>query len=73
MHIVRLLQEASKGHNYHFKFPVEHSKPNDIEMDNLFWLVLQFAEVKFAVNEFKSAIDKLDDILMKSEDISNEA
>lgn len=64
--IFRDLQKAAKGEKWQFPFPDERTKPDDAEMDTLFWLVRQFAEAKFAINDFKEAINRLDDMLMKS-------
>ena len=63
--ILYKLQEAAKGDQWHFSSSDVHVRPDDIIMDNLFWLVLQFAEAKFSVNEFKKAIETLDALLMK--------
>lgn len=65
--IFRDLQKAAKSEKWRFPFPDERTKPDDIKMDTLFWLVRQFTEAKFAINEFKGTIERLDDILMKAE------
>ena len=67
MVILRQLQDAANGHKWHFVgIPASHIT-DDVEMDNLFWLVRQFIEAKFAINEFKGAIERLDGIMMKAE------
>lgn len=62
MSVLQQLQEAAEG--YKWRFTGIPQSPDDIKMDDLFWLVRCFTETKFAINEFKGAIDRLDDILM---------
>jgi len=57
------LQEACSGDVFNWRNA--HGDFDDIEMSNIFRLVYEFANAKFAVNEFREAIDRLDDLLMK--------
>ena len=50
-----------------FRFDSPYPK-DDIEMSNMFKAIRSFIDIKFSVNEFRAAIDKLDDILIKEND-----
>ncbi len=62
MGALKMLQEACDGLGSDL-FRTGKGKVNNTMMDNLFMLVYRFAEAKFAINDFKLALEGLESIL----------
>ncbi len=62
MKAIKMLQDACKGlkDDYHL---MEWGKPENAMIDDLFMLVYRFAETKFAINDFKDKIERLENVL----------
>jgi len=57
-----MLQKACNG--LESRYPhFEWGKPDNVMMDDLFMLVYRFTEAKFAINDFKFAIERLESVL----------
>jgi len=71
---IKALQEACAGNNW----PIEklmhfyRSKPDDIDMDDLFGLVWTYTQSRFAVNDFKTVVNQLEETLNRLDKIPNE-
>jgi hypothetical protein len=63
--VLRLLQDAWNGEVFEW---FHASSPDDKDMSDAFRAILNFVEIKFAINEFKEAINNLDNILIKGEE-----
>jgi len=63
--VLRMLQDACEGDTFNWSLMDNRNNPDNIEMSNTFRLVYEFSIAKFAINEFKGTVDRLDDILMK--------
>lgn len=67
--LLKALQDAWDGEVFRFDYPYYSSKDcEDIEMSNIFKAIRSFIDIKFSVNEFRVAIDRLDNILIKEND-----
>ncbi len=62
-----MLQKACNGlENQYPHF--EWGKPDNVMIDDLFMLVYRFAEARFAINDFKDTIERLESILKGKKD-----
>jgi len=62
---IKQLQDAYNGDTFNWR--VARGEFDNIEMSDAFRLVSKFASAKFAINEFRETIDRLDEILMKED------
>jgi hypothetical protein len=64
--VLGLLQLAWDGDI--FRFPPGRYEADDRDMNNAFKAIRAFVDAKFAINEFKDAINLLDDLLIKEDE-----
>lgn len=65
--VLKYLQDACEGLSWkatdmYNDYAARH-KPEDIDMSEAFGLIRVFAETKFAVNDFRKMVDKLEDTI----------
>jgi len=64
--LLRGLQDSCDGQRWNLERILNdphNSKPNDVDMSEAFGLVRRFAEMRFAVNDFKSMVNQLEDTI----------
>lgn len=73
-HIVRMLQESLDGYTYS-NFASSGGglgKPKDGGLSHAFALVWEFANTRFAVNEFKDMVSRLEETMNRTGDIPDD-
>lgn len=71
-YMLKLLQDACKGKQCKVDKMLDdyRTRPEDINMDDLFGLVWTYTKARFAINDFKNVVSQLDETINRLDKIN---